>query len=175
LELRGLWKAVNPTVSRDRVAQSVDTDKDRQAKSIICMLIDPICFSKVRSAKTAKEVWDKLKAAYEDKGWGRRLRLQQNVLNCRSNQCENMDDYINKIQNTHQLEDIDVIIDDSWLVSIILGGLSDEYEPYRQSMDTLRTPISSDELIGKLLSVDNRKNNRKRHIQKEEIKLHYNR
>jgi hypothetical protein len=53
------------------VAQSVDTDKDRQAKSIICMLIDPICFSKVRSTKTAKEAWDKLKAAYEDKGWGR--------------------------------------------------------------------------------------------------------
>jgi hypothetical protein len=55
LELRGLWKAVNPTASRDDVAQSVDTDKDRQAKSLICMLIDPICFSKVRSAKTAKE------------------------------------------------------------------------------------------------------------------------
>jgi hypothetical protein len=53
------------------VTQSVGTDKDRQAKSIICMLIDPICFSKLRSAKMAKEAWDKLKAAYEDKGWGR--------------------------------------------------------------------------------------------------------
>jgi hypothetical protein len=71
LELRGLWKAVNLTVSRDGVAQYVDTDKDRQAKSIICMLIDPVCISKVRSAKTAKETWDKLKAVYEDKGWGR--------------------------------------------------------------------------------------------------------
>jgi hypothetical protein len=137
LELRGLWKAVNPAVSRDGVAQSVDTDKDRQAKSIICVLIDPICFFKVRSAKTAKEAWDKLKAAYEDKGWGRRLRLQQNLFNCRLNQCKNMDDYINKIRNiAHQLQDIDVTIDDSWLVSIILGGLSDEYEPYRHSMDT---------------------------------------
>jgi hypothetical protein len=106
LELRGLWKAVNPTVSRDGVAQSVDTDKDRQAKSIICMLIDPICFSKVRSAKVAKEAWDKLKAAYEDKSWGCRLCLQQNLFNCRLNLCKNMDDYINKIQNiAHQLED----------------------------------------------------------------------
>jgi hypothetical protein len=123
LELRELWKAANPTVSRDGVAQSVDTDKDRQAKSIMCMLIDSICFSKVRLAKTAKEAWDKLKAAYEDKGWGRRLRLQQNLFNCRLNQCKNMDDYLNKIQNiAHQLGDIDVTIDDSWLVSIILGG-----------------------------------------------------
>jgi hypothetical protein len=159
VKLRGLWKAVNPTVNRDGVAQSVVTEEDRRDKSIICMLIDPVCFSKVRSAKTAKEAWDKQKAAYEDKGWGRRLCLQQNLFNCRLNQCKNMDDYINKIQNiAHQLEDIDLIIDDSWLVSIILGGLSDEYEPYRQSMDTLRTPISSDELIGKLLSMDNRRN-----------------
>jgi hypothetical protein len=45
LELTGLWKTVNPTVSHDGVAQSVVTNKDRQAKSIICMLIDPICFS----------------------------------------------------------------------------------------------------------------------------------
>jgi hypothetical protein len=51
LELRGLWQ----TVSHDCVAQSVHTDKDRQAKTIICMLIDPICFSKVWSAKMAKE------------------------------------------------------------------------------------------------------------------------
>jgi hypothetical protein len=42
-----------------------------------------------------------------------------------------MDDYINNIQNiVHQLEDIDITIDDSWLVSIILDGLSDEYEPF---------------------------------------------
>jgi hypothetical protein len=96
------------------------------------MLIDPICFSKVRSAKTAKEAWVILKVAYEDKGWGRRLRLQQNLFNCRLNQCKNMDDYFNKIQNiAHQLEDIDVTIDDNWLVSIILGGLSD---------DTLKLP-----------------------------------
>jgi hypothetical protein len=70
-----------------------------------------------------------------------------------------MDDYINKIQNiAHQLEDIDVTIDDSWLVSIILGGLSNKYEPYRQSMDTRRTHISSDELIEKLLSIDSKRN-----------------
>jgi hypothetical protein len=99
LKLRGPWKAVNPNVSHDGVAQSVDTDEDRQTKSIICMLIDPVCFSKVRSAKTAKEAWDKLKAAYEDKGWGRQLRLQQNLFGCRLDQCKNMDDYINKIQN----------------------------------------------------------------------------
>jgi hypothetical protein len=70
LGLRGLWKVVNPNVSRDGVAKSVDTDKDRQTKSIICMLIDPVCFSKVWPAKTAKKAWNKLNAAHEDKGWG---------------------------------------------------------------------------------------------------------
>jgi hypothetical protein len=159
LEPRGLWKAVNPNVSRDGVAQSVDTDKDRQTKSIICMPINPVCLSKARSAKTAKEAWDKLKADYEDRGLRHQLRLQQNLFGCRLDQCKNMDDYINNIQNiAHQLDDIDLKIDDSWLVPIILGGLSDVYEPYRQSMDSLKTRISSDELIGKLLSMDNRRN-----------------
>jgi hypothetical protein len=43
LELRGLWKAVNPNVNRDGVVTSVDTVKDRQTKSIISMLIDLVC------------------------------------------------------------------------------------------------------------------------------------
>jgi hypothetical protein len=37
------------------------------------MLLEPICFAKVRTATTAKQAWTMLKDAYEDKGWGRKF------------------------------------------------------------------------------------------------------
>jgi hypothetical protein len=46
----------------------VDVKKDQKAKAKICLLVEPQCIPHVRTAKTAKEAWDNLKKAYEDKG-----------------------------------------------------------------------------------------------------------
>jgi hypothetical protein len=64
------------------VEETVTADKDRRVRTYICMLLELICFAKVHTATTAKQAWTKLKEAYEDKGWGRKLRLQQSLWNC---------------------------------------------------------------------------------------------
>jgi hypothetical protein len=63
LEHRNLWSAVKPTTSTVGLEETVTADKDRHARTSICMLLEPICFAKVRTAITAKQAWTKLKEA----------------------------------------------------------------------------------------------------------------
>jgi hypothetical protein len=101
LEHRNLWSAVKPAISTAGLEEIVMADKDRRARTSICMLLEPICFAKVRTATTAKQAWTKLKEAYEDKGWGRKLRLQQSLWNCKLETCSSMDDYVTKVMDYH--------------------------------------------------------------------------
>jgi hypothetical protein len=94
------------------------------------MLLEPICFAKAPTATTTKQAWTKLKEAYEDKGWIRKLRLQQSLWNCKLETCLSMDDYVTKVLNlSHQLGDVDVKVSDEWKIWILLGGLPASYEP----------------------------------------------
>jgi hypothetical protein len=54
LEHRNLWSAVKPEISTAGGEETVTVDKDRRARTTICMLLEPICFAKVRTATTAK-------------------------------------------------------------------------------------------------------------------------
>jgi hypothetical protein len=63
------------------------------------MLLEPICFAKVCTDTTAKQAWMKLREAYEDKGWGRKLWLQQSQWNCKLETCLLMDDYVTTVLN----------------------------------------------------------------------------
>jgi hypothetical protein len=91
---RNLWSVGKPTKSAARLEETVTADKGRRARTSICMLLEPICFAKVRTATTAKQAWTKLREAYEDKGWGRKLWLQQSLWNCKFETRLSMDDYV---------------------------------------------------------------------------------
>jgi hypothetical protein len=55
LEHRNLWSTVKPTTSASGLEEPVTADEDRRARTSICMLLDLICFAKVRTATTAKQ------------------------------------------------------------------------------------------------------------------------
>jgi hypothetical protein len=61
VEHRNLWSAVKTAISAAGVEETMRVDKDRCARTTICMLLEPICFAKVRIATTAKQAWTKLK------------------------------------------------------------------------------------------------------------------
>jgi hypothetical protein len=136
LEHRSLWSAVNPAISTAGVDETVTADKDRRVRTFICMLLEPICFAKVRTTTTA---WTKLKEAYEDKGWGRKLRLQQSLWSCKLETFSSMDNYVTKVMDlSQQLEDVDVKVGDEWKIWILLGGLPESYEPFLMSLFNLK-------------------------------------
>ncbi|KAI5646494.1 gag-polypeptide of LTR copia-type domain-containing protein [Phthorimaea operculella] len=120
-------------------------DTDRKARTTLCLLIEPECYAHVFNATTAKQVWQNLKTAYEDKGWGRRIALQRELWDCRLVNFPSMEKYITKvIFLTQQLSDIDAKVDDDWIISILLSGLTEVYNPLIMAVDNSGTKIRFD-------------------------------
>lgn len=127
-------------------------DTDRKAKTTICLLLEPSCFTHVYDAKTAKEVWESLMRAYEDKGWGRRITLQRKLWGCKLEDFESMEKYIARvIFLARQLSDINAKVPDDWIISILLMGLTEDYNPLIMSVDNSSVAISLENIKTKLL------------------------
>jgi len=60
LDNKGLWSAASPKIKADGSFEAVNSDRDRQSRSLLCMSIEPVCYPKVRAAKTAQKVWTML-------------------------------------------------------------------------------------------------------------------
>ncbi|KAI5641932.1 gag-polypeptide of LTR copia-type domain-containing protein [Phthorimaea operculella] len=132
-------------------------DTDRKARTTLCLLIEPECYAHVFNATTAKQVWQSLKTAYEDKGWGRRIALQRELWDCRLVNFPSMEKYITKvIFLTQQLSDIDAKVDDDWIISILLSGLTEVYNPLIMAVDNSGTKVSLEQIKTKLLQEGNR-------------------
>ena len=60
------------------------TEKDESveliAKSKLALLVEPKNYVHIKTAKTAKEAWDNLRSAYEDKGLSRKVALLKTLL-----------------------------------------------------------------------------------------------
>ncbi|KFD60577.1 LOW QUALITY PROTEIN: hypothetical protein M514_27243 [Trichuris suis] len=77
-----------------------DQQTDQRALAKINLSIKPCAWAEVRKAKTAKEAWESLRCAYEDKGIVRRIDLYSSLFKTRfedCNHCGSMTNYIDRI------------------------------------------------------------------------------
>lgn len=133
-------------------AESINKDIDRKARTTINLLLELSCYSHVYDAKTASKVWNNLRQVYEDKGWGRRIGLQRMFWQCRLENFESMEKYIAKVMFlTKQLKDIDAKVEDSWIISILLSGLTAEYGPMIMAIDNSGQGMKLEQIKTKFL------------------------
>lgn len=152
LENKNWWHIVE----KDDICDG-DKDVDRKARTTICLLLEPECFTHVYNVKTAREAWINLQKVYDDKSWGRRIRLQRDLWNCKLENFQSMQEYISKvIFLAQQLADIDSKISDDWIISILLGGLTTEYSPLIMAVDNSGQEITLEQIKAKLLHEGNR-------------------
>lgn len=145
LELEDLWCAVKPAVPADGTQQQVDTAKDRRARVKIILLLDPLIYVHVTDAETAKQVWCKLEAGFEDQGLTRRVGLLHKLVKTDLIECSSMEDYVNRIISTaHQLNGIGFPIPDQVIGTLLLAGLPEEYRPMIMALENSGTPITGD-------------------------------
>lgn len=71
LQHEELWDTVQGNYPEAGMNAKLDT----KAKTKIILLIDKINYVHIEDATTSKEVWDKLKAAFQDSGLTRRVGL----------------------------------------------------------------------------------------------------
>lgn len=150
LEVDGLWDVVVGLEAEKTVDKIAILD--RKAKSRIILMIEPVNYVHVNQEKTAKGVWEKLQAAFEDSGLSRRVGLLRTLISTRLVDCENMEDFVNRIiTNSHKLVAAGMAITDEWIGTLLLAGLSERYEPMIMAIENSGKKISSEEIKIKLL------------------------
>lgn len=129
-----------------------DPKKVSKAKTQLIMAIDPVNYIHVQKVKTAKEAWDNLKSAFEDKGLARRIGLIRNMVTTKLDECSSTEDYVNRIvTNAHKLFEIGFEIDDEWIGTFLLAGLTEKYDPMIMGLESSGAKLSSDLIKTKLL------------------------
>lgn len=147
LEHEDLWSCVDPDNK-----ETVDVEMDVKAKSMIILLVDPSNYHYIEQAVTARDMWLKLKSAFEDSGLRRKVALVRDLINTNLNSCVNIEDYVNKVATTaDKLRSINFNIEDEMLGALMLAGLPEQYKPLIMAIEYSGVEISADYIKNKLL------------------------
>lgn len=145
LEHEDLWHCVT-------AEKEVDIKLDTKAKSKIILLVHPINYVHIQDAKSAKEVWNNLSRAFDDKGLTRRVGLLRDLITTTLESCQSIEDYVNKIISTaHKLRNIKFDVNDEWLGTLLLAGLPEVYQPMIMALESSGVAITADSVKTKLL------------------------
>ncbi|RZC55983.1 hypothetical protein C5167_014842 [Papaver somniferum] len=108
----------------------------------------------LKTGKTAKDLWDHLKRLFQDNKGNRAASLESKFVNLRFIDCNNVDDYCDKLQAlSSRLSDLEFPMDEKRLVIQSVNGLPEEYNTVasfiQQSMpsfDTARSQLRTEEI-----------------------------
>lgn len=149
LEHEDLWTCIEPGGTKDK---PLDAAKDVKARTKIILLIDSQNYIHVQDCLTAKEVWNNLQKAFDDKGLARKVGLLKDLVNTSLETCDSIEDYISKIMTTaHKLRNIGFDVNDEWLGTLMLAGLPEVYTPMIMGLESSGIQISADLIKTKLL------------------------
>lgn len=70
------------------------------AWSSLNLLLDENIYSYMADTTTAKQAWDALEAAFQDSGVCRRVHLLKQLVQIQLEECESVEDYVNKLMST---------------------------------------------------------------------------
>lgn len=149
LDLNGLDKCILP---EDNADFEKDKDKLKKAKARIALSVHPSIYPHIQKIQTPSVMWAKLKSLYEDSGLIRRIGLLRKLTTIRLETSNSMQDYVNQIIDcANKLNGIGFVVDDEWLGSILLAGLTNDYKPMIMGLESSGIAITADSVKSKLL------------------------
>jgi hypothetical protein len=144
LHLEDLWKCVTGDVT--------DEGKNMKARSRILLATEPHIYIHVEDTATAKDAWNNLARTFEDAGQNNRIALMRALTDTRLDKCQSMEEYVYQIISySNRLNAIKFKVDDEWIGTFLLAGLTPEYDPLIMSITSSDKPLSGDEIKTKLL------------------------
>lgn len=148
-----LWKFVDSgSESATADVNEKDAKGATRARAKLIFLVEPINYVHIRGAKTAAEMWKKLKCAFEDSGLTRRVGLLRQLISTNMKDCDSVESYVNSIVNTaHKLRGVGMDVSDEWVGTLLLAGLSDEYRPMIMGIESSGVKVTADSIKTKLL------------------------
>ena len=96
---------------------------------------------------------DNLLKAFEDSGLLRKVGLLRDLITTNLESSTNIEEYLNRLMSTaHKLRGIGFNVDDEWLGTLMLAGLSDEYKPMIMGIESSGIKISADMINNKVIT-----------------------
>lgn len=121
-----------------------DERKLRNARCYLKMGITPKLIGFVDPCKTAHEVWKCLKDLFERKNL---LKLEENFHSLRLDECENLQDYFNKIMMAaNQLR-----MKDEMIKMKLFSGLTSDFKPFLMALDMVADKMTYNQIMAKLI------------------------
>lgn len=147
-----LWCTIAGYPEGDGTSAGEKARRDEKALSKINLMVEQCCFSYLMTCETAKDAWEALEKAFEDKGLNRRLGLLRNLCSIRLENFQTMEAYVNEVMSiSEKLRAVDKPVDDEFLGAVMLQGLTEEYQPMCMALEHSATAITSDLVKTKLL------------------------
>lgn len=146
--------AATATTEATTTCAEANAEKLGKAKAIIALSVEQSIYVHISKCNDALTMWKTLQKLYEDNGLSRKIGLLRNLIQCRLEDCDDMQDFIDKIMSTAaKLTGIGFEIPDVWLGAILLAGLTEEFAPMIMSLETNNQEISADAIISKLIDM----------------------
>lgn len=149
LVLEGMKHCIKPEPGKE-----IASADDEKTKAKLIMTIDPSLYVHVKTVKSSKELWDKLRKLFDDSGFSRRISLLRNLISIRRDNCSSMTSYVTQIIDTAQkLSGTGFEINEEWVGSLLLAGLPEKFAPMIMAIEHSGIAINSDVIKTKLLDM----------------------
>lgn len=150
LVIKGLWACTQAELAAD--ATAANKEKDLKAWSEINLLVHKSVLSYIINTTTAHQAWESLQTAFEDSGLCRKVELLKQLVQLTLDQCESVEDYINKVTMTSlKVQRTGLNLDDELIASLMLAGLPDEYKSLVMAIENSAAKLTLDSVKTLLL------------------------
>lgn len=150
------WRELDKCITEP--VQETKEEKIAKCKAYLCLSVDKSIQNHLKDCNDAAAVWKKLKSMFEDKGLSRRINLLKSLTSTRLENSDNVQNYVDEIKCcVNKLNAIGFKITDEWITSILLAGLTEEFNPFIMGIEASGTTISSDVIMSKLIDSYNSK------------------
>mgnify|MGYP000992362219 CR=1 FL=1 len=128
--------------------------KDKSARALILLALEPEMVKLVLSCSTAKQVWERLKTVHSQKSESCKMLLQKEFYDVKMEPGTKMSEYVAKIEFiARRLRDIGVTLDDDTVISKIVSGLAQDYKHFMSNwMSTPKEERTYVNLLPRLLA-----------------------
>lgn len=143
LEIDEVWSTIRGATDASPV--TTDAGKVAKARSKMILNMGKATYSNIRATVGAKDLWDRLKTAYETRGHSRRCGLIADLVLTRLVDCSTPEEYVEKIcVASENLASINLPVTDEWLASILMWGLPPDYQPMCMALESREENLTSE-------------------------------
>lgn len=138
LILEGMYDYIKTTKPEEAAA-------DAKTKAKLILTIESSLYVHFKEVANTKQLWNKLKKLFDNSGFTRKISLLRTLISIRLENCTSMTSYVTQIIETSQkLSGTGFNINDEWVGSLLLAGLTEKYAPMIMAIEHSGIVISSD-------------------------------